>query len=93
MTKPPSPINISIDDNGIIYTGTNETVEAQKVKKLNIAGKNVLQAMYAPAEITDIAVDKDGNIYVASNYAQVWLYDSFGNLLGLLIKRVVQYLF
>lgn len=79
--KPPSPINIAIDDDGIVYTGTNAS-DSTRLKKLNIAGSNVLEGSLVPEDIVDLTVDKDGNIYLVAEYGAIWLYDSFGNLLG-----------
>lgn len=82
--KPPSPIAIAIDRNGIIYTGTNEASYGERLKKLNVSGKNVLSNSFSPSDIIDLTVDTDGNIFVVTNWSEIWIYDSTGNLLGVL---------
>lgn len=80
--KPPSPENISIDDQGLVYTITNNTAESERIKKLSIAGKNVLDIGWAAEGLTDITVDAMGNMFVVSELGILSIYDSFGHLLG-----------
>jgi DNA-binding beta-propeller fold protein YncE/uncharacterized membrane protein (GlpM family) len=83
LKLPPAPDNIAIDDKGLIYSVTEGTDE-EVVKKLNVAGKNLL-----PPEIVgsnsfkDITVNEIGNMYVLDSSGRIAEYDSFGNLLFL----------
>lgn len=81
MNVPMAPSNIDIDDRGIVYTVTNG-LENQPVKKLNVAGKNMLPgSMYSPSLTIDIEVGNQGNFYVLSSDGKVYEYDSTGNVL------------
>lgn len=78
---PPSPNNIAIDKNGIIYTST-QGIDNQQIKKLNVAGRNILNSKsYASKTIIAIAVDKNGNIYSVNQHGYIFEYDRQGNLL------------
>nr|WP_176475417.1 YIP1 family protein [Paenibacillus sp. 7541] len=81
MNVPIAPTNIDIDDRGIVYTVTNG-LESQAVKKLNVAGRNMLpSSMFNPELTIDIEVGNQGNFYVLSSRGNVYEYDSTGNVL------------
>lgn len=81
MNVPVAPSNIDIDERGIVYTVTNG-LENEAVKKLNIAGKNMLSgSMFNPELTIDIEVGNQGNFYVLNSDGNVYEYDSTGNLL------------
>ena len=77
---PSTPDNLAIDDKGLIYTVTRGEKDAT-VKKLNIAGKNMLQSgtegIYddAPAAV---AVGNHDNIYVVSAKGYIYEYNDQG---------------
>lgn len=77
---PSTPDNLAIDDKGLIYTVTRGEKNAT-VKKLNIAGKNMLQngtdGIYddAPAAV---AVGNHDNIYVVSAKGYIYEYNDQG---------------
>jgi len=78
---PPSPDNIAIDRNSIIYTYTRNAAD-QNVKKLNVAGLDTLEKgkKFFPNG-ADITVDKNGNIFVVDDMGYIYEYDNFGDLL------------
>lgn len=78
---PPSPTNIAIDDEGLIYTVTNGITD-NPIKKFNIVGINILNSLnVASSSLVDLDVDSNGFIYAINQYGTIFQYDSFGNLL------------
>ena len=77
---PSTPDNLAIDSKGLIYTVTRGD-ESNTIKKLNIAGANMLRAenygVYdeAPAAV---AVGNHDNIYVASKEGYIYEYNDQG---------------
>lgn len=78
---PSSTTNIGIDEKGLIYTVTASDGVATPVKKLNIAGGNLLQCDIYPNNSLAVAVGKHGNIFVGTKYGYVFEYTSEGSLL------------
>ncbi len=77
---PSTPTNLAIDEQGLIYTVTQGDY-ASTLKKLNIAGNNLIQPdTYdeLPAAVTTGNFD---NIYVASQEGYVYEYNSDGETL------------
>lgn len=79
--KPPVPTNVSIGNNGNVYT-TNTNI-AETFKRLNISGVNTLDAgTYYPTEtVTDIAISHDNYTYICTLEGDIYEYDIKGNLL------------
>lgn len=81
LREPPAPSNISVDEQGLVYTVTSGTTW-EGIRKLNIAGGNMLPAdITEETELNDIAVGHIGNIYTVSAEGIIYEYDSSGNLL------------
>ncbi|ARI76367.1 SMP-30/gluconolactonase/LRE family protein [Halobacillus mangrovi] len=81
MKEPPAPTNISIDDQGLVYTVTSGTTW-ESIRKLNIAGGNILPSeMTEKTNLVDVAVGSIGNIYTVGNDGVISEYDSAGNVL------------
>ncbi|MFG6117770.1 YIP1 family protein [Thalassobacillus sp. B23F22_16] len=81
MKEPPASGNISIDEQGLVYTVTSGT-SWEAIRKLNIAGGNVLPSdMTEENNLVDISVGSIGNIYTIGNDGIIYEYDSSGNLL------------
>lgn len=78
---PSTPTNLHIDDTGLIYTVTQSDKETS-LKKLNIAGKNLLDSdpYYAdlPAAVT---TGNYNNILVADSDGYIYEYNEDGELL------------
>jgi tetratricopeptide (TPR) repeat protein len=65
----------------LIYSVTEGTTN-EVIKKLNVAGKNMLYPDISDeTSFQDIAVDRDGNMFVVASTGEIHEYDSFGNLL------------
>lgn len=78
---PPAPTNIDIDDRGIVYTVTN-TAHAEIVKKMNVAGANMLSAdTFQPQGAIDVASGLYNNFYVLTNQGQIVEYSGHGGIL------------
>lgn len=78
---PPAPTNIDIDDRGIVYTVTN-TAQSEVIKKLNVAGANMLsEDTFQPQGSIDVASGLYNNFYVLTNQGQIVEYSSHGNIL------------
>lgn len=87
MNVPTAPTAVDIDEKGIIYT-VSSGLEEEAIKKLNIAGKNMISDEFLPVpmvvpekSLVDIAVGPIGNYYVLSSEGYVFEYDAGGNLL------------
>lgn len=81
MKVPPAPNNISMDQQGLIYTITKGTGN-EVIKKLNVAGQNMLPTdIYSGSNLVDITVDKDGNIFAVDSDGSILEFDSYGNFL------------
>ena len=78
--SPIAPINLAIDDDGLINTISNS--QGSAIKKLNIAGTNLLPTnMWDWNNNADIAIGPSGTIYCINKYGYITEYDREGNLL------------
>lgn len=78
---PPAPTNIDIDSSGIVYTVTNSS-QVESVKKLNVAGENMLyEDVYQPEGAIGVASGLYNNFYVLTNEGRIVEYSSYGDLL------------
>ncbi|WP_274648635.1 YIP1 family protein [Paenibacillus humicola] len=79
---PPSPTNLAVDRDGLIYTAT-VGLESKAVKKLNVAGEDLFQSSaYMDTNLSDITVDGMGNIFAADAVeGLIYVYDKDGSLL------------
>ena len=76
--KPVSPNNLAIDDEGLI--NTISTIKGSALKKLNIAGSNLLtNVSWDSANFMDVAIGPTGTIYCISRYGGIVEYDREGN--------------
>lgn len=88
---PQSMSNIAIDEQGIVYATTQGDTK-EPLKKLNIAGKNLL-SNFIPNDFfgkgtylnfASLAVDPDGNMIALSNtYGNIFLFDKSGSNIGI----------
>lgn len=80
-TTPPSPTNIAINEQSLVYTATPLTDQA--LKKLDINGNNILTAANynATQNVVDLTVDARGYLYAIYDDGLVVEYDPDGNLL------------
>ncbi|MBO4415737.1 MAG: hypothetical protein J5824_07135 [Lachnospiraceae bacterium] len=77
---PATPDNMAIDEKGIIYTVTRgEKTEA--LKRLNIAGVNMIEPESYEDLPAAVAVGNHDNVFVASQEGYIYEYSNEGNLL------------
>lgn len=79
---PPSPTNVAIDQNGLVYTVT-KGLSSDPLKKFNVSGKNILSGKLdvTSSGFISVKVDNYGNIFALNEYGHIFEYDSYGNLL------------
>ncbi len=79
--RPPSPTNIAIDADGIVYTSTYG-LERNSIKKFNVAGVNIFEnRIYGDPNIVDIGLDKFNNVYAVDSKGFIIISNSLGDLL------------
>lgn len=79
--KPASIQNITIDDSELVYTLTGGEDQALPIKKLNIAGVNMLSTDLAPSDGVSVTVGQYENIFVATQMGRIFEYNKEGSLL------------
>lgn len=77
---PATPVNVAIDEQGLIYTITPGEKESS-LKKLNIAGTNLIEPDAYDGKETAVAVGNHNNVYVASSDGYIYEYNSDGDML------------
>lgn len=77
---PPTPNNLMIDKKGMVYT-TTQGVGTYSLKKLNVAGKNLLEPDSYDLLPTAVAVGNYENIYMLSEDGYVYEYNKNGSTL------------
>lgn len=82
MNVPATANNLAIDSRGLIYT-TTQGGAYDGLKKLNIAGKNMLDDLYVDALVTDVCVGSIGNIFTVSTTGFITEYTMDGDFLFL----------
>ncbi len=78
---PSSTSNIAIDEKGLIYTVTESNTTDFPIKKLNIAGGNLLQCDVYPLNSLAVCVGRHDNIFVGTDNGYIYEYTSEGSLL------------
>lgn len=79
-SMPSTPTNLSIDEKGLIYTVT-QGQGVTSLKKLNIAGNNLIEPDAYDELCAAVATGNYENIYVASSDGYVYEYNEEGELL------------
>lgn len=77
----PSPINIAIDQRGLVYTVTGGSDTSRTIRKFNIAGNNVLGATFGTNSTRDIHVAPDGIMVTINSEGLIIEYDINGSIL------------
>ncbi len=78
---PPSATNVAIDTEGLVFTSTIAT-RTNGIKKLNVAGKNLLKDVWTAFALEDITIDNYGNIFTVDSFrGRITVYDQEGNIL------------
>ena len=81
---PSSVTNIAVDELGLMYTvtqGQNAAEQGQSVRKLSIAGADLISPHVYSGGFVDVAVDKNMNIYAIDSTGTIYEYDSYGNVI------------
>ncbi|MDR0300595.1 MAG: YIP1 family protein [Streptococcaceae bacterium] len=76
----PAPTNVYLDASGIVYTSTNVATN-QAVRKLNLAGQNMLPASANVGGAVAVTTDRYADIFILTSTGQIGEFDSNGNLL------------
>ncbi len=77
---PATPDNMAIDDKGIIYTVTRGE-KSESLKRLNIAGVNMIEPDSFEDLPAAVAVGNHDNVFVVSQKGFIYEYNNEGNLL------------
>lgn len=77
---PSTPDNMAIDEKGLIYTVTRGE-EYDTLKRLNIAGINMIECDAYEEVPAAVAVGNHDNVFVASTNGYIYEYNNEGNLL------------
>lgn len=78
--KAPSPTNVFVDREGLVYTVTLG-LNRGGIKKFNVIGENILPEFPTNSNLADIYVDKNENIYAISSDGTVYVISKDGSLL------------
>jgi hypothetical protein len=76
---PTSAVNITIDDQGAIYTVS--PTDSKPLKRFNIASIDTLENEYSADGLVAVAINQMGNIVTLSNQGLITEYDSFGHMI------------
>lgn len=80
--SPIAPVNLAIDDDGLI--NTISAIEGAGLKKLNIAGNNLFDTnRFDYTNYTDLCIGPTGTIYCVNKEGRIVEYDQDGNVLFL----------
>ncbi len=77
---PSTPTNLAIDEKGLIYTVTAGE-EKETLKRLNIAGINMIEPNRYDETPAAVAVGNHDNVFVASTQGYIYEYNNEGNML------------
>ncbi len=77
----PSPVNIAIDQRGLVYTVTGGSDTTRTIRKFNIAGNNVLGVTYGTNSTRDVHVAQDGIMVTVNSEGLIIEYDINGSIL------------
>jgi len=77
---PSTPDNFCIDGKGLIYTVTRGE-EEETLKRLNIAGKNVIEPDWSAEIPAAVAAGNHDNVFVAAQQGFIYEYNNQGELL------------
>lgn len=80
MNRPPTPDNLAIDEKGLIYTVTRGQ-RLETLRRLNIAGKNIMQANTYDETPAAVIPGNYDNVYMVSNQGYIYEFNNEGNLL------------
>jgi DNA-binding beta-propeller fold protein YncE len=77
---PPSVVNLSIDDKGTVYTVTQSN-DIHTLRKLNVAGRNILDPDWFCNYPSAVATSSVGNIFMTDSNGYIYEFTSEGKIL------------
>ena len=77
---PNSPVNLTMDKEGLIYTITPQD-NRDVLKKLNMAGRNIISTHVSDRQMSSLAVGPYENIFTLSSNGYIYEFNREGNLL------------
>lgn len=77
----PSPSNIAIDNQSLVYTVTPGATDYQAISKFTISGKNIFPAAPGSATFRDIHVSDSGLVLTVDATGSIYEYDALGMIL------------
>ena len=77
---PATPDNMAIDEKGLIYTVTRGE-DAETLKRLNIAGVNMIEPDATESVPAAVAVGNHDNVFVVSQMGYIYEYNNEGEML------------
>lgn len=77
---PPSIVNLAIDSKGMVYTVTQSN-DINSLRKLNVAGKNILRPDWYTGYPSAVTTNAAGNIYMTDANGYIFEYTPEGKLL------------
>ncbi len=80
QTIPASVCNLTVDENGIVYTMTDIETE-QVIRKLNMSANDMLKTNISFPNPSDLIVGNIGNIYATTSNGYILEFNSEGDLL------------
>lgn len=78
---PMSVTNLSIDEKNLIYTLVASTGSSEPLRKLNVAGKNLMTVDVPPENGISLSSGKYENVFVASTDGIIYEYSKEGSML------------
>lgn len=77
---PPSIVNLSIDQKGMVYTVTQSN-DVNSLRKLNVAGKNILRPDWYTTYPSAVTTNLAGNIFMTDSNGYIYEFTPEGKLL------------
>ncbi len=74
----PSPSNITIDPQSLIYTVTSGTDSSQSIRKYTVSGSNIMNDIFGSNTFRDITVSDSGLIAAVNVNGTIYEYDTNG---------------
>ena len=76
--------NVAIDSRGVVYSssmGSPGQLQGEAIKRHDMAGRNTIDNFIPVSDVSDIAVDRYGNIFAASISGWIWVFTNDGTLI------------
>ncbi len=77
----PSPTNLAIDSQSLVYTITAGTERWKSIRKFTVSGRNLIDSVFGSNSFRDIHVSDDGLLAAVDSDGMIFEYDLDGTLL------------